>query len=206
MCSRKNAKSTCSHNVDSTGHDSHRARERARENWWIAELMDTRDCLFTSELWKFDFIYRLLRLPPDVCVCLGGSDESALEYRMQWDWMASLSSEACVVGLGMFLFFSWLCVGVLCLFWGFWFWEALRQNSLSTCTLERVFRVSARQAILTLQNWCRRGVVGNICLSCRRGHLYLWVFFRKLVKKPYFWSFWWGLSLTSHLLVDESRV
>lgn len=99
----------------------HASRERARENWWIAELMDTRDCLFTSELWKFDFIYRLLRLPPDVCVCLGGSDESASEYRMQWDWMASLSSEACVVGLGMFLFFSWLCVGVFCLFRGFCF-------------------------------------------------------------------------------------
>jgi hypothetical protein len=32
--------------------------------------------------------------------------------------MASLSSEACVVGLGMFLFVSWLCVGVFCLFLG----------------------------------------------------------------------------------------
>ncbi len=53
------------------------------------------------------------------------------------------------------------------------------------------------------------GLLGIYVFLAAAVTFYLWVFFRKLVKKNLFlvfWSFWWGLSLTSHLLVDESRV
>jgi hypothetical protein len=66
-------------------------------------------------------------------VCVGISDAVRLDGE----------SEFVLWDLGCFCFFPG-CVGVFCLSWGFWFWEALRQISLSTYTLERVFRVSAQ--------------------------------------------------------------
>lgn len=208
MCSRKNAKRTCSHNVDSTGHYSHRARERERtdglRSWWRLGIVCLR--LSCENLTSSTGCYacRLTSVSVSAAVMSLRRNIGCSET----GWRVWVRKHV-LLDLGCFCLFPgcvWACF--VC-FWGFWFWEALRQNSLSTYTLERVFRFSVRQAILTLQNWCRRGVVGNICLCCRRRHLYLWVFFRKLVKKNLFlvfWSFWWGLSLASHLLVDENRV
>jgi hypothetical protein len=206
MCSRKNAKRTCSHNVDSTGHDSHRARELERtdalRSWWTlgivclrlsCEILTSSTGCYACRLTSVSVSAAVMSLRRNI-----GCSETG--------WRVWVPKHV-LLDLGCFFFPGcvWAC---FVSFGDFGFEKHFGKIHYPLILLKVCLGFLLDRLFWLCKIGVGEGLLG-ICLSCRRGHLYLWVFFRKLVKKNLFlvfWSFWWGLSLTSHLLVDESRV